>query len=129
MKRGLIAGAGGAFRIVEQLPRKVALELLFTGDPISAAEAARWGLVNKVVANGTALENALQLAERIAVNAPLSVQASKRVAYGADDRIVEAEEPKWARVAREGEALLASEDAKEGPRAFAEKRVPMWKAR
>jgi crotonobetainyl-CoA hydratase len=84
--------------------------------------------VNKVVANGTALESALELAERIAVNAPLSVQASKRVAYGVDDRIIDAEEPKWARVAREGGALLASEDAKEGPRAFAEKRSPVWKA-
>ena len=128
VKRGLIAGAGGVFRIVEQLPRKVALELLYTGDPISAAEAARWGLVNRVVPDGTVVDNALQLAERIAVNAPLSVQASKRVAYGVDDRIIDAEEPKWARVAREGGALLASEDAKEGPRAFAEKRSPVWKA-
>jgi len=128
VKRGLIAGAGGVFRIIEQLPRKVALELLYTGDPISAAEAARWGLVNRVVPAGTVVESALELAERIAVNAPLSVQASKRVAHGADGRVIDAEEEKWARVAREGEALLASEDAKEGPRAFAEKRLPVWKA-
>ena len=62
-------------------------------------------------------------------NAPLSVQASKRVAYGADDGIIGAEEPKWERTKREFTALLKSEDAKEGPLAFAEKRLPVWKAR
>ncbi len=76
VKRGLVAGAGGVFRIVDQLPRKVALELLYTGDPISAADAAQWGLVNRVVEDGKALEAALELAERITGNAPLSVQAS-----------------------------------------------------
>ncbi|WP_238963378.1 crotonase/enoyl-CoA hydratase family protein [Mycobacterium paraintracellulare] len=129
VKRGLIAGAGGVFRIVEQLPRKVALELVLTGEPMSAAEALRWGLINQVVPNGTVVEAALALAERITCNAPLSVQASKRVAYGADEGIIATEEFKWERTTREFTALLKSEDAKEGPRAFAEKRLPVWKAR
>lgn len=129
VKRGLIAGAGGVFRIVEQLPRKVALELVLTGEPMSAAEALRWGLINQVVPDGTVVEAALALAERITCNAPLSVQASKRVAYGADDGIIATEEPNWERTTREFTALLKSEDAKEGPRAFAEKRLPVWKAR
>jgi crotonobetainyl-CoA hydratase len=129
VKRGLIAGAGGVFRIVEQLPRKVALELVLTGEPMSAADALRWGLINEVVPDGAVVEAALALAERITCNAPLSVQASKRVAYGADDGIIGAEEPKWERTIREFTELLKSEDAKEGPLAFAEKRPPVWKAR
>jgi crotonobetainyl-CoA hydratase len=129
VKVGLIAGAGGVFRIVHQLPRKVGLEMLLTGEPITAAEAAKWGLINQVVPNGTVLEAALALAQRITVNAPLSVQASKRIAYGADDGVIPDEEPAWTRTTREFATLLKSEDAKEGPLAFAEKRQPVWKAR
>lgn len=129
VKRGLIAGAGGVFRIIEQLPRKVALELLYTGEPISAADAARWGLVNRVVDDGGALDAALALAAQITGNAPLSVRASKRIAYGVDDGAIAGEVAAWARTRREFSALLKSEDAKEGPRAFAEKRAPVWKAR
>lgn len=129
VKRGLIAGAGGVFRIVDQLPRKVALELVFTGDPMPATDAARWGLVNQVVEDGTVLDAALALAERITGNAPLSVWASKRIAYGVDDGVVPGEEAGWARTTREFSSLLRSEDAKEGPLAFAEKRPPVWKAR
>ncbi|WP_046319825.1 crotonase/enoyl-CoA hydratase family protein [Mycobacterium sp. UM_Kg1] len=129
VKRGLVAGAGGVFRIVDQLPRKVALELLYTGEPISAADASRWGLVNQVVEDGKALEAALELAERITVNAPLSVQATKRIAYGVDDGVIVDEVAAWARTSREFTTVLRSEDAKEGPRAFAEKRAPVWKAR
>jgi crotonobetainyl-CoA hydratase len=129
VKVGLIAGAGGVFRIVQQLPRKVAMQMLLTGEPISAAEAAEWGLINQVVPDGTVLKAALALAERVTVNAPLSVQASKRIAYGADDGDIPDEEPGWARTAREFSTLLKTEDAKEGPLAFAEKRQPVWKAR
>jgi crotonobetainyl-CoA hydratase len=129
VKVGLFAAAGGVFRIVHQLPRKIALEMILTGEPITAAEAAKWGLINQVVPDGKVLEAALALAERVTVNAPLSVQASKRIAYGADDGIIPDEEPGWARTQREFGVVLKSEDAKEGPLAFAEKRPPVWKAR
>ena len=129
VKVGLIAGAGGVFRVVEQLPQKIGMEMLLTGEPITATEAEKWGLINQVVPNGTVLDAALAMAERITVNAPLSVQASKRIAYGADDGVIPDEEPGWARTAREFGVLLKSDDAKEGPLAFAEKRPPVWKAR
>ncbi|OBH92939.1 enoyl-CoA hydratase [Mycobacterium sp. E2733] len=129
VKRGLIAAAGGVFRIVQQLPRKVGMELLLTGEPITASEALEWGLINQVVEGGTVLDAALALAARVTVNAPLSVQASKRIAYGVDDGVITDEESGWQRTMTEMGALLRSEDAKEGPLAFAEKREPVWKAR
>ena len=129
VKRGLIAAAGGVFRLVDHLPRKVAMELIFTGEPLSSADALNWGLINQVVPDGTAVEAALALAERITVNAPLAVWASKRVANGVDDGVVTAEEISWARNNREIGKLIRSEDAREGPLAFAEKRQPVWKAK
>lgn len=129
VKRGLIAAAGGVFRLVEQVPRKVALEMMFTGEPITAAAALKWGLINEVVPDGTELDAALALAARITVNAPLAVQASKRVAVGADDAVVASDEPGWKRTRREVAVVFTSEDAKEGPLAFAQKREPVWKAR
>ncbi|GAA4540661.1 crotonase/enoyl-CoA hydratase family protein [Mycobacterium paraffinicum] len=129
VKRGLIAAAGGVFRIVQQLPRKVGMELLLTGEPITATDAFEWGLINQVVKEGTVLEAALALAARVTVNAPLSVQASKRIAYGVDDGVITDEEAGWQRTMREMGVLIRSEDAKEGPLAFAEKREPVWKAR
>ncbi len=129
VKRGLIAAAGGVFRIMQHLPRKMAMELLLTGEPLTAADALKWGLVNHVVQDGAVLDAALELAARVTVNAPLSVQASKRIAYGVDDGIITEEEPGWERTMREMRSLIRSEDAKEGPLAFAEKREPVWKAR
>ena len=129
VKRGLIAAAGGVFRIVEHLPRKVAMELLFTGEPMTAADALKWGLVNRVVPDGTVVDAALALAERITVNAPLAVWASKRVAAGIDDGVISAEEAGWSRTMREMGTVLRSQDAREGPLAFAEKRPPIWQAK
>lgn len=129
VKRGLIAAAGGVFRIVNQLPRKVAMELLLTGEPLTASDACEWGLINQVVRDGSVLDAALALAARVTVNAPLSVQASKRIAHGVDNDVISDEEAGWERTAREMRVLIRSEDAKEGPLAFAEKREPVWKAR
>ena len=129
VKRGLVAGAGGVFRIVEQLPFRVGLHLVLTGEPMSAADALRWGLVNEVVPPGEALTAALRLAAVLEQNAPLAVQASKRIVYGAKDGLRAGEAPKWALNDDEFLALLGSEDAMEGPTAFAEKRAPVWKAR
>jgi len=129
VKRGLLAGAGGAFRIVQQLPRKIGMELLLTGDPITAARALELGLVNQVVPQAEVVAAALALAERITVNAPLSVQASKRIALGIIDGKIAAEDSFWSQTSAENAILVKSEDAREGPRAFAEKRTPNWQGR
>ncbi len=88
-----------------------------------------WGLINQIVTQGSVLDAALALASRVTVNAPLSVQASKRIAYGVDDGVITGDEPGWDRTVREMRTLIRSEDAREGPLAFAEKREPVWKAR
>jgi len=129
VKRGLVAAAGGVFRIMDHLPRKVAVELLMTGEPLTARDALAWGLINQIVTQGPVLDAALALAARVTVNAPLSVQASKRIAYGVDGGVITGDEPGWERTVREMRTLIRSEDAREGPLAFAEKREPVWQAR
>ena len=129
VKRGILAAAGGAFRLVQQIPQKQAMEMLLTGDPITADEAKALGLVNQVVPLASLLDAAFALAERITVNAPLSVQATKRIALGIEDGHLPGDDPLWERNARETRAVFTSEDAREGPKAFAEKRAPVWKAR
>jgi crotonobetainyl-CoA hydratase len=129
VKRGLIAAAGGVFRIVDQLPRKVGLEMILTGEPMTSTDALRWGLINQVVPDGTVVDAAVALAERIAGNAPLAVQASKRVAHGVDDGVITGDKVGWDRTMREMKVVFRSEDAMEGPLAFAQKRQPVWKAK
>lgn len=129
VKRGILAAAGGAFRLVQQVPKKVAMEMLLTGDPITAARALELGLVNAVVPRETLLDAALKLAERIAVNAPLSVQASKRIALGIADGAIAGDEAGWKQTRKESSTVMRSLDAREGPKAFAEKRAPVWQGR
>jgi crotonobetainyl-CoA hydratase len=129
VSRGIIAAAAGAFRLPAQLPRKRGMQMLLTGEPIDAATALDFGLVNQVVPDGGALDAALDLAERICRNAPLAVQASKRIAYGAADGSWAGEQRYWELTAAESARIRQSEDGREGPRAFAEKRQPVWQAR
>ncbi|GAB11017.1 putative enoyl-CoA hydratase [Gordonia araii NBRC 100433] len=129
VKRGLFAAAGGAFRIVDAVPQKVAMELLLTGRPITAEQALGYGLINRVVPDDQLRSAALDLAAEIAGNAPLAVQASKRLAQRINDGEVAGDDQLWAANSRELAVVFSSEDAMEGPRAFAEKRAPVWKAR
>jgi crotonobetainyl-CoA hydratase len=129
VKRGIYAGAGGVFRLPQQIPKKVAMEMILTGEPVSAARALELGLVNRVVPQDRVIEEALALAGRVTANAPLSVQASKRIANGIRDGQVAADAEYWERSRAEGRALMTSADAAEGPRAFAEKRLPSWEGR
>jgi crotonobetainyl-CoA hydratase len=129
VKRGILAGAGGAFRLGRQIPEKIALEAILTGDPIPAQKALELGLVNRLVPAEGLLDAAFELAERIMANAPVSVQASKRIARGISDGAVVVEGPDWERSAAEGKVVITSDDAREGMRAFAEKRAPQWQGR
>ncbi len=128
VKRGLFAAAGGVLRLQRQLPPKIAAEVALTGEPVSAQDALRWGLVNRVSAPGRSVEEALELAGRIAQNAPVAVQASKRLLRDTavlPDWTGEA----WEHNSREVGVVFSSADAAEGPRAFAEKRQPVWTGR
>ncbi|MBS7548641.1 enoyl-CoA hydratase-related protein [Dietzia massiliensis] len=129
VKRGLIAAAGGAFRLPAQLPHRVAMEMLLTGEPVSADRALELHLVNRVVPADRLLDEALGLATAIAANAPLAVQGTKRVALGIADGVRPSEADRWTVSDTEMITVMISEDAVEGPRAFAEKRAPVWKAR
>lgn len=126
VKRGIFAAAGGVIRLQRQIPMKVALETILTGEPMSAARAYELGLVNRVAPTGTSLDLALELAGTIAANAPLSVQQSKRVVHGTYAAGSEWEPEVW-RINREAaKVIFASNDSREGPTAFAEKRAPRW---
>lgn len=122
--RGLLAGAGGLVRLPGLVPLRAALEAALTGDPVTAATAADWGLVNRVVPHGRARREAMILASRIAENAPLAVQASKRLIQAAGSGLPDAE--LWRRNDAEIEHIFATTDAAEGMRAFAERRPPRW---
>lgn len=126
VKRGIIAGAGGVFRVARKLPPAIAYELLAAGEPIDAARAHGLGLVNRVVGAGEARAAAIALAAQIAENAPLAVQHSLIVARQAPDLD---EAALFVEMRRCGAIIRESEDFKEGPRAFLEKRKPVWKGR
>lgn len=129
VKRGIFAGAGGAFRLAQQIPRKVAMEVMLTGKPITAARALELGLINRVVTADQLLPAALELAAEICENAPLAVQVTKRIAVGITDGRVADDDVDWARTEAEGAVLMASDDSREGLAAFAEKRAPQWTGR
>jgi enoyl-CoA hydratase len=126
VKRSLVAAAGGLFRLPQALPRNVALELAMTGDPIDAERAYALGMVNVLAEPGQAVETALALAERITVNAPLAVQASRRVIL---ESLSGNEEEMWRASGTAMFEMSQTEDFAEGPLAFIEKRAPNWKGK
>ena len=124
VKRGVVAGNGGTQRAIRQLPYAIAMEMLLTGDPIDAGQAARWGLVNRVVPAAEVMPTALAYAGRIAANAPLAVQAAKELAVRSRD-VDLATGLRMEQVMNR--MLQFSDDAREGPAAFAGKRAPRFR--
>jgi enoyl-CoA hydratase len=126
VKRGLFAAGGGLFRLPNRVPYGVAMEMALTAEPISAEQGREFGLVSRIAEPGNALGVALELAELIARNAPLGVAASKQIIRLSAGLT---EEEGWAVQGPFSGKVFTSEDAREGPRAFAEKREPKWQGR
>ena len=124
VKVGLFAAAGGLMRLGARVGLTKAMELAVTGDPMSADEAMTSGLLSEVTADGAALDAAVAWAERIAENAPLAVSASKKLVRAAGMGIDE--DSLWEMQTPLMQKVFSSNDAKEGPAAFAEKRAPKW---
>lgn len=124
--RGLMAAAGGVYKLPRLLPRNVAIEMIATGKVLSAAQAHAHGLVNRVASTGSALDVAIELAQAVAKCAPVAVRESLKVARVAAD-LDDAELRVVMRQAFERNA--SAEDYREGPRAFFEKRAPQWLGR
>jgi enoyl-CoA hydratase len=123
---GLIAAAGGAIRLPHRIPPNIAHELLLTAKPIDAARAYSVGLVNVLVDQGQAVDEAANMALEIAANAPLGIEATIRVA---ELTISRGEEAAWELASELLERLMASDDCAEGLAAFAERRAPVWVGR
>jgi len=124
VKRGLVAVGGALFRLPRRIPYHVAMEMALTGELVGADRLLALGLVNRVVSPGEALSAALSLAAAIADNGPLALRATKQIVFHASGW---SDEAGWAGQRAFADPALRSEDAKEGPRAFAEKRKPVWR--
>ena len=124
VKRSLVAGAGGVTRLPRVIPRAIALEMITTGDPIDARRAYEIGLVNRVVPSSEVVNTALAMAKAICVNAPLAVREAVQVAKAS---AFQTDEESRANAMAAMDRIRLTEDFKEGPRAFVEKRAPVWK--
>lgn len=126
IRRGILAGGGGLLRLGQALPKAAAMEIALLGEPITPQRALELGLVNRVVPDGQALVAARELAAALCRNAPVALREARgllELAQSASDEEV------WAATARANKVVGASADAKEGPRAFLEKRAPVWTGR
>lgn len=121
--RGIVAGAGGLERLPNRIPVAIAMEMILTGERISAERALELGLINRVVPQGTSLEAAIELAEKVCVGAPIAVQTSVRVSRAS---VAHGEERARELLMELRSSVIKSADAAEGRRAFAEKRSPRW---
>ena len=124
VKRGLAAAGGGLLRLPQRMPYHIAMECILTGDMLSAERAHQNGLINRLTEPGAELDAAIELANAVAANGPLSLIASKRVATESVDWT---REEMFDRQAEITNPVFASQDAREGASAFAEKRKPVWK--
>jgi enoyl-CoA hydratase/carnithine racemase len=110
-------------RLPRRIPQAVAMQMILTGEPMTADEARAWGLVNRVAPDGQSLSVARELAAAVAANAPLAVRAAKRIVLESADWPADAG---FDRQAVYTDAVRSSADAAEGARAFVEKRAPRW---
>lgn len=126
VKRGIVPGAGGMLRLPARIPYHIAMEVILTGDMFPATRAAEFGLVNRLVEPGTALDVAKDLARTISGNGPLAVQTAKKIVTESRDwsqnDMFHLQRPRVAHI-------FVSADAKEGATAFAEKRAPVWQGK
>jgi enoyl-CoA hydratase len=126
VKRGLVPGSGGLVRLPRRIPHHIAMEAILTGDMLSAQRASQFGLVNRLVEPGQALEGALELGRAIVRNGPLAVQTAKRLVIESKDwrehDMFDLQRPRIAHI-------FVSADAREGATAFAEKREPVWQGK
>ena len=126
VKRCLLAGGGGLHRLPRAIPRHIALELALTGEPVDASRAHTLGLLSRLVPQGAAVDAAVELAELINGNAPLAVRATRRLMLAShlatDAEAIDLVNDAYPELAK-------ADDFDEGPRAFLEKRPPVWKGR
>lgn len=126
VKRSLVAAGGALLRLPRRIPYHLAMELALTGEPILAERGAELGLINRLSEPGGAVDAALELADTIAANGPLALDASKRILVESAEW---SEDEAWQRQGEIAGPVFVSEDAREGATAFSEKRAPVWKGR